>query len=84
MHCARLGTLTTDPAGQLDVLGHDRHPIQMRDPLNNCSADAINKEWRGVPLGVDGAQVGVLEETNEVGLGSLLKGSDGGALEPEI
>jgi hypothetical protein len=33
---------------------------------------------------VNGAQVGVLEETNEVGLGSLLKGSDGGALEPEI
>jgi hypothetical protein len=31
VHCARLGTLTTDPAGQLDVLGHDRHPKQMRE-----------------------------------------------------
>jgi len=33
---------------------------------------------------VDGAQVGVLEETDQVGLGSLLQGADGGALEPEI
>ena len=28
-------------------------------------------------LGVDGAQVGVLEETDEVGLGGFLKGHDG-------
>jgi hypothetical protein len=33
---------------------------------------------------VNGAKVGVLEETHEVGLGSLLEGSDGGALEPQI
>ena len=38
----------------------------------------------GDALGVDGAQVGVLEETNEVGLGSLLQGHDGGALEAEV
>ena len=35
-------------------------------------------------LGVDGAQVGVLKETNEVGLRCLLKGGDSGALESEI
>ena len=46
-----LRALATDPAGELDVLGHD-----------------------GDPLGVDGAQVGVLEEADQVGLGSLLKG----------
>jgi hypothetical protein len=33
---------------------------------------------------VDGAKVGVLEETDEVGLRSLLKGSDGGALEAKV
>lgn len=38
----------------------------------------------GHTLGVDGAQVGVLEEGDEVSLRSLLKSSDGGALETEI
>ena len=58
-HC--LGALATDTAGQLDVLGHDGHP-----------------------LGVDGAQVGVLEETHQVGLAGLLQSHDGGALEPQV
>ena len=57
----RLSTLSPDPPGQLDVLGHD-----------------------GDPLGVDGAQVGVLEESDEVGLAGLLEGHDGGALEPQV
>ena len=38
----------------------------------------------GDPLGVDGAQVGVLEETDQVGLAGLLEGHDGGALEAEV
>ena len=33
---------------------------------------------------MDGGQVGVLEEADEVGLGGLLKGKDGRALEAEI
>ena len=52
-----LSSLSTDAAGQLDVLGHD-----------------------GDTLGVDGAQVGVLEQTDQVGLGSV-PGSDGGTIE---
>ena len=56
-----LSTLSTDAAGQLDVLGHD-----------------------GDTLGVDGAQVGVLEQTNQVGLAGLLQSHDGRALEAEI
>ena len=56
-----LGALTTDSSSQLDVFGHDRHP-----------------------LGVDGAQVGVLEETNQVSLASLLQGHDGRALEAQV
>ena len=43
----RLGALTTDAAGEQDVLGHD-----------------------GDALGVDGAEVGVLEEADEVSLAS--------------
>jgi len=38
----------------------------------------------GDSLGVDGSQVGVLEEGDEVGLGSLLEGHDGGRLESEV
>ena len=56
-----LSTLSTDTAGQLDVLGHD-----------------------GDPLGVDGTQVGVLKQTNKVGLASLLQGHHGGALESQV
>ena len=57
----RLGTLSSDSPGQLDVLGHDGHS-----------------------LGVDGAQVGVLKETDQVGLAGLLESHDGGALEPQV
>ena len=57
----RLRALAADPAGQLDVLGHD-----------------------GDALGVDGAEVGVLEEADEVSLSSLLEREDSGALEAEV
>ena len=49
-----LSTLSTDAAGQLDVLGHDRHT-----------------------LGVDRAQVRVLEQTHQVSLARLLQGHHG-------
>ena len=35
-------------------------------------------------LGVDGAEVGVLEETDEVGFRGLLEGHDGGGLESKV
>ena len=57
----RLSALTTDAAGQLDVLRHD-----------------------GDTLGVDGAEVGVLEKADEVRLGGLLEGEHGGALEAQV
>ena len=38
----------------------------------------------GDSLGVDGAEVGVLEEGDEVGLGGFLEGEHGGALEPQF
>ena len=58
---AKLSSLSTDPPGELDVLGHD-----------------------GDPLGVDCAQVGVLEESNQVGLAGLLQSHDGAGLEPQV
>ena len=38
----------------------------------------------GDTLGVDGAQVGVLEETHQVSLAGLLQSHDGGALEAQV
>ena len=38
----------------------------------------------GDTLGVDGAQVGVLKETNQVGLRSLLQGHDSAGLETQV
>ena len=38
----------------------------------------------GHSLGVDGAEVGVLEEGDEVGLGGFLERDDGGSLESEV
>lgn len=56
-----LTTLTTEAAGELDVLALD-----------------------GDTLGVDGAEVGVLEERDEVSLDGLLERTDGGALEAQV
>jgi hypothetical protein len=56
-----LAALTTEAAGELDVLALD-----------------------GDTLGVDGAEVGVLEEGDEVGLDRLLESADGGGLEAEV
>ena len=38
----------------------------------------------GHPRGVDGRQVGVLEQADQVGLGRLLEGQDGGRLEAQV
>ena len=38
----------------------------------------------GDPLGVDGAQVGVFEETDQVGFGGFLESSDSGRLESQV
>ena len=38
----------------------------------------------GDALGVDGAEIGILKETNQVGLGSLLESQNGGRQEAEV
>ena len=47
-----------------------------------CQLDVLGHD--GNPLGMDGAQVGVLEKANEVGLGSLLKSGNSGTLEAQV
>ena len=53
--------------------------------LATDSSCQLNVLWHdGDTLGVDGAQVGVFEEADEVGFGGFLEGRDGGRLEPEV
>ncbi len=56
--------------------------------LRALTADAAGKlnvlGHDGDTLGVDGAQVGVLEEADEVGFGGFLERKDGAGLEPEV
>lgn len=57
----RLSTLSTNAAGELDVLWHDSDT-----------------------LSVDGTQVGIFEETDEVSLAGLLESHDCGTLEAQV
>ena len=56
--------------------------------LGTLTADSAGKldvlGHDGDTLGVDGAKVGILEETDEVSLRGLLEGHDGRALEAEV
>ena len=53
--------------------------------LTSDSSGELHILWHdGNSLGVDGAEVGVLEKSNHVGLSSFLKSKDGGRLESEI
>ena len=56
--------------------------------LSSLSTDPASKldvlGHDGDPLSMDGAQVSVLEETNEVSLAGFLKSSNSRALEPQV
>jgi len=64
------------------------HNNQGRSSSRSLAADSAGElevlGHDGNSLGVDGAEVGVLEETNEVGLGGFLEGEDSGGLESEV
>ena len=47
-----------------------------------CQLDVLGHD--SDPLGVDGTEVGVLEETHQVGLASLLQSHHSRALEPQV
>merc|ERR1712001_585577 len=53
--------------------------------LATDSSSQLNIPWHDSnSLGVNGAQVSVFKETNQVSLTSFLEGTNSGALEPEI
>ena len=74
--------------GEVVFIRTQRQSYTVTIHLRALSADAAGElnvlGHDGDTLGVDGAQVGVLEETDEVGLGSLLKGKDGRSLEAKV
>ena len=67
-----------------------KEPFVLRDASHLCSLSADSAGQLDVlghdgdSLGVDGAQVGVFEQTNKVSLASLLKSHHSGALETQI
>ena len=69
---------------------HPHHtPRDSRDTrLSALATDATSQldvlGHDGHTLGVDGAEVGVLEEADQVGLGGLLEGQNGRALEAKV
>ena len=63
----------------------NKSKISCSGSLTSDSSGELHILWHdGNSLGVDGAEVGVLEESNHVGLSSLLKGKDGGGLESKV
>jgi len=58
---------------------------QRSSSLATYPASKLNVFWHNRhPLGMDRAEIGVLEQPNKVRLSGLLESGDGGALEPEI
>ena len=59
--------------------------VQKLSTFATDTASQLDVLWHDCDtLGVDGAQVGVFEESYEVGLGSFLEGHDSRGLEAEI
>ena len=59
-----------------------KHPLRTLTPQAASELDILALD--GDTLGVDGAQVGILEEGDEVSLDGLLEGADGGRLEAQV
>ena len=70
------------------MIAYRKASSSKRNKLRALTAEAAGKldvlGLDGDTLGVDGAQVGVLEEGDEVSLNGLLESTDGGGLEAEI
>jgi histone H3 len=68
-----------------ELLSIDETPTQSLCALTTDAAGKVDVLGHDChTLSVDGAEVGVLEQTNEVSFSSLLKGTDGSALEAEV
>ena len=79
-NCRHLVALTTEATSELDVL------LQrlLARVTGSMSIDGGTNRLDGDTLGVDGAQVGVLEQGDEVRLNRLLESTDGGRLESQV
>ncbi len=75
-----------DPSSQGDhaIAGEEGKPSGLRALTAETAGELDVLGLDGDTLGVDGAQVGVLEEGDEVGLDGLLKRADGGRLEAQV
>lgn len=62
--------------------GHQAHLLSPLSANTTSQLDILGHNRH--TLSVNGAQVGVFEETNKVGLRRFLEGEDGGGLETEI
>ena len=73
-------------AGQLSNQEIRIHPsLQALCPLASDPPGQLNVLGHdGDPLGMDGTEVGVLKESNQVGLAGFLEGHHSRALEPQI
>ena len=78
--CHRLRALTTEAAGELNVLG--LYKAKVRGWFRECMM--YEELTDSDTLGMDGAQVGVFEERDKVGFDGLLKGADGRGLEAQV
>merc|ERR1712048_1476412 len=59
--------------------------MQVSGSLSSDSSGQLHVLWHdGDSLGVDGAEVGVFEKTNHVGLSGFLESKDGRGLESEV
>lgn len=74
--------------GRSSYCGPERCREKERTRLRALTTEAARKldvlALDGDTLGVDGAQVGVFEEGDEVGLDGFLEGTDGRALEAQV
>ena len=73
------------PEKGLDLLVVAHYVVAYLGALTANTAGQLDVFWHnGDTLGVDGAQVRVFKETDEVSLGGLLQGHDGRGLEAEV
>ena len=76
------GPFTPDPPGQLDVLGHDGHPLSVNSlqTEDDEMVDRLSNKKNGNTY----AKIGVLEKTNKVRFASFLQCHDSRALKPQV
>lgn len=77
--CHSLRPLATETPGKREILGLTVKGWRQTLPKRVADVD-VHRDT----LGVDGSQVGVLEEGDEVGLGGLLEGHHGRGLEAQV